>query len=128
MNRATTLLASSGLVLALATLAGPTASAAESPDKVTDAPRYALAGCQNWTLKIAEGHASGTWCSNFTVVSGTVTDDKADGRCPYVRSHWSDGSVSDGPWIGPKNASTPFTLWAPSGTSSTQVTIRYVFC
>ncbi|MCR6486247.1 hypothetical protein M8542_25805 [Amycolatopsis sp. OK19-0408] len=111
-------------------LGAPVAGAAVATDVATPSQSAQLKAipCENWTLKIAEGHASGTWCNNYKTVSGTVTDDKADGRCPYVRSHWSNGGVSDSASIGPKGASRSFTLNAPSGTTSTQVTIHYVFC
>jgi hypothetical protein len=124
--RAATFLATAFGVLALLI---PTASAEAATDSVA-APRQLqnVINCQNWSVAIAEGHAAGTWCSNYTVVSGTVTDDRADGHCPYVRSTWSNGSVSDGPWVGPKGASKSFTLYAPSGTWSTQVSIRWVYC
>jgi hypothetical protein len=119
-------------VLGLLVAGGATATASAATG--TDVARPAAAGqrlalpCENWTLKISEGHASGTWCNDYRTVSGKVTDDKADGRCPYVRSHWSNGGVSDGPWVGPKGASKSFTLNAPSGTYSTQVSIHYVNC
>lgn len=114
----------------LLVLGAPVAGAADSTDvaRPSQTAQKRALPCENWTLKIAEGHASGTWCNNYTTVSGKVTDDKADGRCPYVRSHWSNGGVSDSASIGPKGASRSFTLYAPSGTTSTQVTIHYVYC
>jgi hypothetical protein len=116
--------------LGLLVVGGTAASAADSADVArpsASAQRMALP-CENWTVRITEGHASGSWCNNYKTVSGTVTDDKADGRCPYVRSNWSNGGVSDGPWIGPKGASKSFTLNAPSGAYSTGVSIHYVLC
>jgi hypothetical protein len=114
----------------LMVLGAPAAGADNATDvaRPSQSAQLRALSCQNWTLKITEGHASGTWCNNYTTVSGTVTDDKADGRCPYVRSTWSNGGVSDSAAIGPKGASRSFTLYAPSGTTSTQVSIHYVYC
>lgn len=87
-------LASGLLALAAVVVPASTAQAAPLADSCT----------QNWTTRISEGHASGQWCNYNTKVKGTVTDDRADGRCPFVRAGLSGGAHTDGPWVGPKGA------------------------
>lgn len=83
---------------------------------------------QNWSIKSTEGHANGQWCNYNTKVTGTVTDDKADGRCPFVRGYTTGGGHVDGPWIGPKGASKSFSLTAGSGKSFNKLEMKYVYC
>ncbi|MEV7780653.1 hypothetical protein [Kitasatospora sp. NPDC088351] len=96
----------------------PAASAATPADSCTN----------NWTISSGEGYASGKWCNNNTKVIGTVHDTKADGRCPYVQGNLSNHGHVDSGWAGGKGKSRAFTLYAPSGTHFTSLSMRYINC
>ncbi|GAA3014827.1 MULTISPECIES: hypothetical protein [unclassified Kitasatospora] len=83
---------------------------------------------QNWSVSSGEGYANGKWCNYNTKVVGTVHDTKADGRCPYVRGNLSNGGRVDSDWAGGKGKSRAITLYAPSGTHFTSVTMRSIGC
>ncbi|MFE7246087.1 hypothetical protein [Streptomyces sp. NPDC057580] len=110
--------ASSLFALAAVVVPATTAQAAAQADSCT----------QNWSISSTEGHASGQWCNYNTKIKGTVTDDRADGRCPFVRAYMSGGSYKDSPWVGPKGTSKYFELTAWSGQSFTSVAMKYVAC
>ncbi|MFE7592159.1 hypothetical protein ACFU6K_22395 [Kitasatospora sp. NPDC057512] len=83
---------------------------------------------QNWSISSGEGYANGKWCNYNTKVAGTVHDTKADGRCPYVRGSLSNGGHVDSDWAGGKGKSRAITLYAPSGTHITGLSMRYIGC
>ncbi|MFF3005679.1 hypothetical protein ACFVTF_23025 [Kitasatospora sp. NPDC057940] len=59
----------------------------------------------------AEGYADGRICDGN--ITGTVHDTKADGRCPYVRLHFNDGSSWDSPWAGGNGTKANFSGYHP---------------
>ncbi|MET8625098.1 hypothetical protein ABZW30_15315 [Kitasatospora sp. NPDC004669] len=106
--------------LTLAALLFPAADAQATP---------AADSCtQNWSIKSAEGYANGKWCNYNTKIVGTVHDTRADGRCPFVRADLSNGGVVDSDWAGGKGKSRAITMYAPSGTYFTRVSMSYINC
>ncbi|MCQ8830556.1 hypothetical protein [Streptomyces malaysiensis] len=95
----------------------------------TSASSVQVPGCpHNWTVSSAEGVASGQWCYNKNLAIGTVTDTKADGRCPYVRGYTSYGRTVDSDWAGPKGDSSPVYLDAGTGDPFVRLAMKYVNC
>jgi len=116
-------LAFAGSAVALAAISAAPANAVGADPAGAD-----RRACVNWSLRITEGHATGQQCQNNRIVRGTVTDDKADGRCPFVRVRWSNGGITDGPWVGPKGATKSFTLNGPGSTRVVARSMHWVSC
>ncbi|GGV51138.1 hypothetical protein [Streptomyces spectabilis] len=76
----------------------------------------ASANCfANWSDRNQFGSAAGRWCGDATlriktIMDGTVKDEAADGRCPYVRAYTSTGAYYDSDWAGPKGDTSPVAL------------------
>ncbi|MBO1417889.1 hypothetical protein [Streptomyces sp. FH025] len=83
---------------------------------------------QNWSISSGQGYANGKWCNYNTKVVGSVHDTKADGRCPFVRGHLSNGGHVDSEWAGGKGKSRAITIYAPSGTQFTSLSMSYISC
>ncbi|MFE3764277.1 hypothetical protein ACFXPI_21260 [Streptomyces sp. NPDC059104] len=69
-----------------------------------------------WYSSRAEGHAWIQYCEDKNVIVATVTDDKADGRCPRVSGYLYNGrSYVHSLSVGPKGASRYVEIFAPGG-------------
>ncbi|GGP75336.1 hypothetical protein [Streptomyces melanogenes] len=71
-----------------------------------------------------EGYGDGRVCDGN--ITGTVHDTRADGRCPYVRIHFTDGGTWDSPWAGGKGKITYFSGYYPSDYLSAD--LLYISC
>ncbi|EXU67323.1 hypothetical protein Z951_15475 [Streptomyces sp. PRh5] len=112
--------ASFGLFAALpAGTAAASGSASFEPDPVCN---------QNWSTSSQWGIASGQWRDSETLAKGTVTDTKADGRCPYVRTYTSSGSYIDSDWAGPKGDSSPVLLDTTYNDPFVRITMGAINC
>ncbi|MEU8542551.1 hypothetical protein AB0C52_21650 [Streptomyces sp. NPDC048717] len=83
---------------------------------------------QNWDLSGGEGYANGCYENGLTKVTGTVHDTKADGRCPFVRAHFTNGSVGDSNWATGKGTKATVRIVAPSGATVKSLTWEYIKC
>ncbi|WP_405977955.1 hypothetical protein [Streptomyces sp. NBC_00158] len=93
-------------VIAASAFAVPAASASTS----------GATGCWSANVSRAEGHGWAQVCDsgNGSSASGWIQDDKADGRCPWIRFKTADGYSVGSPRVGPKGARKDFSL----GTST----------
>ncbi|BAU81079.1 hypothetical protein SLA_0124 [Streptomyces laurentii] len=94
----------------------------------TAAPATVRACEQNWDLSGSEGYANGCYENGLTKVSGTVHDTKADGRCPFVRAHFTNGGVGDSNWATGKGTKANVSIVAPSGSSVKSLSWEYISC
>jgi hypothetical protein len=83
---------------------------------------------RNWDLSGSEGYANGCYEHNLTLVTGTVHDTKADGRCPFVRAHFTNGGVGDSNWATGKGTKATVRVAAPSGATVKSLTWEYIRC
>ncbi|MFE6051371.1 hypothetical protein ACFQ6N_11470 [Kitasatospora sp. NPDC056446] len=117
-----------GSAVAALSLASLTLAGLLLPAGAAHAAPTADSCAQNWSISSAEGYANGKWCNENTKVVGTVHDTRSDGRCPFVRGNLSNGGYVDSDWAGGNGKSRAITLYAPSGTRFTSVTMRYISC
>ncbi|MEW1635957.1 hypothetical protein AB0469_17985 [Streptomyces sp. NPDC093801] len=110
-----------GAALLATTLLGGTASAA---------PAGATWLCGDaWLSSRAEGHAWIRYCEDKNVIVATVTDDKADGRCPRVSGYlYHNKYYVHSPSIGPKGASRDIVIYAPDGDFFYTAGVSWVSC
>lgn len=83
---------------------------------------------QNWSVSGSEGYANGCYENGLTKVTGTVHDTKADGRCPFVRAHFTNGGVGDSNWATGKGTKANVNIVAPSGSTVKSVSWEYIHC
>ncbi|MER7464276.1 hypothetical protein [Streptomyces sp. NPDC097981] len=107
MRRKTAALLGSATLLAIPLLAGPAEAAPAGADWNCGDAFYSSR---------TEGHAWIQYCENKNVVVATVTDDKADGRCPRVSGYLYNGRYEvHSAAVGPKGASRYVEIYAPAG-------------
>ncbi|MFF9458066.1 hypothetical protein [Streptomyces flaveolus] len=94
--------------------------------QATASSEVSAKGCYNWSVTSSWGFASGTNCG--WKATGTVTDSKADGRCPYVVGHKLSGGVEDSDWAGPKGDTSPVEIYAPSTDPFVSFTMSAIYC
>ncbi|MGY0063683.1 hypothetical protein ACWY4P_45555 [Streptomyces sp. LZ34] len=75
----------------------------------------------------AEGHAVITTCASWQI-TGTVYDDKADGRCPRVRAYDNNDKYYYSDWAGPKGDSSPVDIRPDSGAYLKGYYMAYIEC
>ncbi|MGV9267637.1 hypothetical protein ACWDRR_23600 [Kitasatospora sp. NPDC003701] len=93
---ATTLVSAAAVV----GLAMPASAATTVETRVND--------CISTNVSNNEGHGWAQACDGYNV-NGWITDDKADGRCPYVIFYTTAGS-ENGPRVGPKGTTRSFSF------------------
>ncbi|MFJ3880080.1 hypothetical protein ACIPW5_21830 [Streptomyces sp. NPDC090077] len=120
MRKKTAAALGSAALLATTLLTG-TASAAPSG--------AALACGEPWLSSRAEGHAWIQYCGDKNIIVATVTDDKADGRCPRVSGYlYHNQYYVHSASIGPKGASRSVTIYAPGGDFFYTAGVSWVSC
>ncbi|AYV32131.1 hypothetical protein HET69_30020 [Streptomyces sp. CJ_13] len=72
----------------------------------------------------AEGHGDGRVCDGN--ITGTIHDDKADGRCPYIRIFFTVGDPWESPWAGGKGKAVNFGGYHDGEYTGAE--IRYISC
>ncbi|MEU5647425.1 hypothetical protein [Streptomyces milbemycinicus] len=117
------------LLAAVASVGLLTALSSASAHAAAPAPTSAASAlaCGNWSVANDWGFASGTNC-NGTLVDGTVTDNNADGRCPYVRGYKLSGAYDDSDWAGPKGDSSPVRVNATESDPFVRFSLRAIYC
>ncbi|WP_371614207.1 hypothetical protein [Streptomyces sp. NBC_00454] len=101
MNKRAFAFVASSVIVASA-FAVPAASAATT----------GASGCWSSSVSRSEGHGWAQVCDsgNGSSVTGWVTDDKADGRCPWIRFNTTSGYSAGSPRVGPKGTTKNFSL------------------
>ncbi|MFJ3838926.1 hypothetical protein [Streptomyces sp. NPDC090054] len=120
MRKKTAAAFGSAALLATTLLTG-TASAAPSGETwVCGAP---------WKSSRAEGHAFIQYCEDKNIIVATVTDDKADGRCPRVSGYlYHNKYYVHSESVGPKGAFRNVTIYAPQGDYFYTAGVSWVSC
>ncbi|GGS08684.1 hypothetical protein GCM10010252_54780 [Streptomyces aureoverticillatus] len=106
-----------------ATLPAGAAQASASPSAY---PCFA-----NWSHRNQFGSAAGKKCGPsrlWVQMNGTVKDEAADGRCPYVRAYTSTGAHRDSDWAGPKGDTSPVELYTSTTDVFVDFEIRAIAC
>ncbi|MFJ3883179.1 hypothetical protein ACIPW5_37745 [Streptomyces sp. NPDC090077] len=105
-------------VIAASALAVPAASADTS----------GATGCWSANVSRAEGHGWANVCDSGSgsSVSGWIQDDKADGRCPWIRFKTAAGYSAGSPRVGPKGAVKNFSL--ATGSPIVSFNVEYDNC
>ncbi|MFJ3906348.1 hypothetical protein [Streptomyces sp. NPDC090025] len=96
--------------IAATVFVAPTASASTS----------GASGCWSSNVSRSEGHGWAQVCDSY-YASGWVQDDKADGRCPWIRFNTSSGYSAGSPRVGPKGAKKDFSLQTSSPITSFEI-------
>ncbi|CAL9662456.1 hypothetical protein [Streptomyces sp. enrichment culture] len=115
-SRLLTAVLSVGMLTALSTATAQATTSSEA----------SVQGCKNWSVTSSWGFASGINCG--WQATGTVTDTKADGRCPFVLGHKFSGGMEDSDWAGPKGDTSPVEIYASTTDPFVSFTMDAIYC